>query len=239
MGKQIITQRRGRGTTTYRSHSHRFKTEIRYRQIHFGEKVIAGKITDLFNCPGHSAPIAKIVFTDKSEQYISAPLNVKVGSEIQSGEEAKISSGNTLPLKSIPEGTEVFNLERIPGDGGKFCRASGSAAKVVKRTVDSVTIQFPSKKEKKLHPNCRATIGLVSGGGRKEKPLYKAGKNFHRLKARGKLYPRTSGVAMNAVDHPFGSGRGRQHAKIKVVSRHAPPGKKVGKVAARRTGKRK
>ena len=82
MGKQIITQRRGRGTTTYRSHSHRFKAEIKYRPIP-KEKIISGKIIDLFNCPGHSAPIAKIIFADKAEQYISAPLNVKVGNDIR------------------------------------------------------------------------------------------------------------------------------------------------------------
>lgn len=238
MGKNIISQRRGRGTTTYRSHSHRFKAEIKYRSLPKHD-LINGEVIDLINCPGHSAPIAIIKFEDEATQHISASLNLRVGSQIQAGSKAALVPGNTLPLSAIPEGTDVFNLECKPGDGGKLCRASGTSAKIIKKLPDHVVIRLPSRKEKSLNSSCRATIGLVAGGGRLEKPLAKAGKNYHRLKARGKLYPLTSGVAMNAVDHPYGSGRGRQHAKKKVVSRHAPPGRKVGQVSARRTGRKK
>ena len=100
-------------------------------------------------------------------------------------------------------------------------------------------IELPSKKQKTFNPTCRAVIGIVAGGGRTEKPWVKAGKRHHAMRAKGRLYPRTSGVAMNAVDHPFGSGRGRQHSNIKPASPHAPPGKKVGPVSSKRSGRKK
>jgi len=239
MGKRLIVQRRGRGSTTYKSNSHRYKAELKYKPFNKEEKLTQGTVIDLINCPGHTAPLAKVKFNDGTIQYTSASLNIKINSIIESGENAKPHPGNTLPLRNIPEGSNIFNIENIPGDGGKFCRTSGTSGKLLKVFEDQVLIQLPSKKQKKLSPFCRATIGIIAGGGRTEKPIAKAGKRWHMMHARGKLYPRTSGVAMNAVDHPFGSGRGRQHSKVKVCSRHAPPGRKAGAVSARRTGKKR
>jgi large subunit ribosomal protein L2 len=99
-------------------------------------------------------------------------------------------------------------------------------------------IELPSKKKKSLHPTCRVTIGVPAGEGRNEKPWIKAGRKWHAMHRRGKLYPRTSGVAMNAYDHPFGSGYSGL-GKHKSVSRHAPPGRKVGSISPRRTGKKR
>ena len=96
---------------------------------------------------------------------------------------------------------------------------------------------MPSRKEVDFNSSCRATVGIVSGGGRLEKPFIKAGNRWHAMRARGRLYPITSAVAMNAVEHPFGSGRGRHMGKPSVAPRHAPPGRKVGQVRARRTGR--
>lgn len=241
MGKRIISQRRGRGTSTYKCKSHNYKTDVKHRHLDEIEKnkKLRGIVKDLINCPGHSAPLAKILYENGETKYIFAPEKIKVNEEVYTGPESPIKLGNTLPLKKIPEGTIINNIENIPGDGGRFCRSAGSSAKVVSVNPTKIIIKLPSKKTKILNPNCRATIGLIAGTGRKEKPLVKAGKAFHMHKAKGRLYPRTSGVAMNAVDHPFGSGRGRQHAKVKTVSRHAPPGRKAGAVAAKRTGKRK
>lgn len=241
MGKRIITQRRGRGTSTYRSNSHRYKAEVKHRHLTDQEKnkQIKGIVKDLINCPGHSAPLAEIKYEDNRTGYIFAPEKMRVNQEVFTGAQAPTEPGNTLPLKSIQEGTEINNIENTPGDGGRFCRSAGSSAKVISVLPNRIIIQLPSKKQKKLNPNCRATIGIIAGTGRKEKPIVKAGKAYHMHKAKGRLYPRTSGVAMNAVDHPYGSGRGRHHSKIKTVSRNAPPGRKVGAVAARRTGKRK
>ena len=97
---------------------------------------------------------------------------------------------------------------------------------------------MPSKKEKKLHPNCRAVIGVIAGSGRLDKPIVKAGKQYYIKKAKSKLWPRTSAVKMNAIDHPFGSGRGK-NPKPKIAKRNSPPGAKVGLIRPRRTGKRK
>lgn len=240
MGKRIIAQRRGRGTHTYKSPSHRYKAEVKHRHYDDLEKKgsIKGIITDLINCPGHSAPIATIKYENGDEGFIFAPVRIKVHDNIESGVNAQVKPGNTLPLKQIPTGTLVFNIEVAPADGGKLVRTSGTAARVVAHAKDKVMVQLPSKNQKAFLPDCRATIGTIAGAGRKDKPFVKAGKKMMAMRAKNKLYPRTSGVAMNAVDHPFGSGRGRQHTKVIVASRFAPPGKKVGKIRSKRTGKR-
>ena len=147
--------------------------------------------------------------------------------------------GNTVPIKKIPVGMLINNIESKTGDGGKFSRAAGSFAKVIAKTDKKITIEFSSKKKKKIDPECRVVIGILAGAGKKEKPILKAGKMSKIKKAKNKLYPVTSGVAMNAVDHPFGSGRGRHMGKPRTVSRHAPPGRKVGSIASRKTGKKK
>jgi len=239
MGKRIIQQRRGRGSHTYKSPGHRYKGEIKHRKYNADEASIKGKIVDLVHCPGHSAPIAKVVFDDKQKIMMAAPENIRVGDEITCGKEADLKPGNTLILKNIPEGTSIYNIEGMPGDGGKYVRTAGTFAKIITKIGQNITILLPSKKQKVLNAECRATVGIIAGGGKKEKPFLKAGKKMHAMRAKNKLYPRTSGVAMNAVDHPFGSGRGRHAGKPKTVSRDAPPGRKVGLISPKRTGKRK
>ncbi|MEK6936770.1 MAG: 50S ribosomal protein L2 [Nanoarchaeota archaeon] len=240
MGKRIIIRRRGRGTPVYRARSNHFLAEVKYRKFDQFEKSgkITGKVVDLVKCPGHTTPLAKIKFENNEEAFMLAPSNLRVNDKIESGLLSSLNNGNTLPLKQIPEGTLVYNIESFPGDGGKFCRAAGNCAKIISITRNSILVELPSKKQRKFLPDCRATIGTLSGHGRKDKPFVKAGKRWHYMRARGKVYPQTSAVAMNALNHPYGSGRGRKHAKIKVVSRDAPPGRKVGKVAARRTGRK-
>src|SRR3989344_787249 len=237
MGKRIIQQRRGRGTMTYRAHSHRHKGKIVYSPVGKDVRKV-GKIIDIIHCPGHSAPLAKIQYEDKSFALIAAPGAIYAGQEVQSGVEAEIKAGNSLPLKSIPEGTEISNIESTPGKVA-FCKAAGSFARVVAKYPEKIVVKFPSKKQKDFHPECRATIGIIAGGGRKEKPLVKAGKAWHLMHAKGKLYPKTSGVAMNAVDHPFGSGRGRHVGKSKIPTRNAPPGRNIGLLRAKRTGRKR
>jgi len=241
MGKNLKQQARGKGSPTYRAHSFRWLTDVKHRIYDDIEKsgILYGKVIDLVNCPGHTAPLAKIKYENNEINYIFAPLGIKVNDTIATGFNAPVKIGNTLPLKKIPEGTEIFNLENRPTDRGKFARVAGSFAKVIQSLDSEVLVELPSKKQKIFNPNCRATIGIIAGSGRLEKPFLKAGKKHHAMRARGKLYPITSGVAMNAVDHPFGSGRGRHVGKPKTVSRNTPPGAKVGKVGARRTGRRK
>ena len=241
MGKRIITQRRGRGTHTYKSPSHNFKGRIKLRAYDDIEKnkVIQGKVIDFIHCPGHSAPLAKIKFENGENLLIFAVESLNTKQKISSGAKSEIKTGNILPLKNIPIGTQICNIESSLGDGGKFMRAAGSSAKITSKDDKKVTIIFPSKKIRKFNSECRAIIGQIAGGGKKDKPIVKAGKRFHMMKAKNKLYPQTSGVAMNAVDHPFGSGRGRHAGKSKTPPRNAPPGRNVGAIRAKKTGKRK
>ncbi len=241
MGKRIITQRRGRGTATYRSPSHRYFGATSHRPYDELEKngIISGKVVDIINCPGHSAPLAEIEYEGGERILTLAVLGLHTKQTVTSGARSQVQLGNTLPLREIPIGTNITNIETQVGDGGKLMKSAGSFARVVSKGNKKVTIQLPSKKNKIIDEKCRATIGIVAGGGRKDKPILKAGKRHYMMKARNKLYPQTSGVAMNAVDHPFGSGRGRHMGKSRTVSRMAPPGRKVGSISSKKTGKKK
>jgi len=239
MGKRLIPQRRGRGTPRYRTPSHRFKGDMKYPSIkECGEKT-SGQVIELINDPGRSAPVAKVLLESFKEIMVIAPEGIKVGDWIGAGEKAKPGKGNILPLGKIQEGTQVYNLEMRPGDGGKLVRASGTSAYVVshERGSNMTYVQMPSKKTIALNSNARATIGKVAGGGRTEKPFVHAGQAFYKHKAKNKLYPRTSGNAMNAVDHPHGGGR-NPHSRPSVTH-DTPPGAKVGHISPKRTGRRK
>jgi large subunit ribosomal protein L2 len=235
MGRRIRGQRRGRGGSTFRAPSHRYKAELSHRTVEDGD-VIHGTVVGIEHDPARSAPVAEIAFDDDDQRLVLAPEGVTVGDEIQVGVSAAIEAGNTLPLAEIPEGVPVCNVEANPGDGGKFARASGVSATLLAHERTATVVELPSGELKRLSPDCRATIGVVAGGGRTEKPLVKAGNKHHKAKARGMVWPRVRGVAMNAVDHPFGGG-GRQHpGRPKSISRDAAPGRKVGDIASRRTG---
>ena len=168
-----------------------------------------------------------------------APEGIKVGDEVSLGQEEEIQKGNVLPLMSIPEGTLVHNIELRPGDGGKLVRTSGASAKIVAKTETTVRVLLPSKKEKIFLGTCRSAIGVLAGSGRTDKPFLKAGNKYKKMRAKNKLYPKVCGISMNAVDHPFGSGCSHIKGRPTLSPRSAPPGRKVGKIAPRRTGKRK
>jgi len=236
MGRRIQGQRRGRGGPTFRAPSHRYKSEKEHKRTEDTD-VVSGEVVDLEHDPARSAPIAEVAFEDGDRRLVLAPEGVAVGDRIQVGVSAAVDPGNTLPLAEIPEGVPVCNVESQPGDGGKFARASGTSADLITHDRDAAVVQLPSGETKRLDPECRATIGVVAGGGRTEKPFVKAGNKHHKMRARGSKYPTVRGVAMNAVDHPFGGG-GRQHpGRPKSISRNAPPGRKVGDISSRRTGK--
>ena len=236
MGRRIQGQRRGRGSPTFRAPSHRYKADLAHPKAG-DDDTISGEVVDIEHDPARSAPVALVEFEDGDRRYVLAPEGVGVGETIQVGLSAEIKPGNTLPLAEIPEGVPVCNVEARPGDGGTFARASGVNATLITHARNVAVVQLPSGEVKRLDPRCRATIGVVAGGGRTEKPFVKAGKKYHKMRARGTKYPRVRGVAMNAVDHPFGGG-GRQHpGRPKSVSRDAPPGRKVGAISSRRTGR--
>ena len=193
---------------------------------------------ELIHDAGHTAPLAKVKPREEAGYTMLAHEGLQVGQKVTVGHGAVPSVGNTSYLGTIPEGTQVYNIEGQPGDGGKFVRAGGCYATLVSHGKGT-TIKLPSGAFKNLDKNCRATIGRLAGGGRGEKPWLKAGNKHKGLRNRSTLFPRTSGVRMNACNHPHGSGRTRHVGQSSTVSRRAPPGRKVGSIAARRTGRRR
>jgi len=236
MGKRIITQRRGRGTSVYRAPSHKYKHKLNYPKTN---ERLTGTVIKIIRDTARNCPLAILKFSNNEEIKIPAPLNLREGAKIFYRDGKNLAPGSILELSDIPEGTQIYNIENNPNGKSAFCRSAGNTAKIVMKTGEYILIELPSKKKKKFNPKCRATIGIIAGSGFKEKPMLKAGKKFHIMKAKNKLWPRTSGVAMNAVDHPFGSGRGRHVGKPKTPKRNSPPGRNVGLIRARRTGKRK
>ena len=236
MGKRIISQARGHGSLTYRVRRKAFSHHIKYPlNLVTGE----GEILKFIHSGGHSAPLAKIKINNEIFFNPSAD-GMYEGQKISIGKETKV--GSIAKLKDIPTKTEVYNIEINPGDGGKLIRSAGSFATIIKKSKDEITLLLPSKKEKVFSGDCRASIGVIAGSGRREKPIVKAGKKYYIMKTKSKLWPRTSAVKMNVIDHPFGSGRGKNltHGNLgKIPKRNAPPGAKVGSIRARRTGKRK
>ena len=236
MGKNIIQQARGKGGPRYRIPSFRHKGESRY--IRSGAENLAGKIIDLIHCQGHSAPLAQIRYENGEVVLMQAPEGVKVGDKVEAGNSLSVEKGNVMPLRDIPEGVAIYNIEAFPGDGGKFVRTSGGFAKIITKMKSRIVVELPSAKRREFLPDCRATIGIIAGSGRKEKPFLKAGTRYYAMKAKNKLWPQVSGTSMNAVDHPFGASRVSKGGPTQS-SRNAPPGAKVGKIAPKRTGKRR
>lgn len=233
MGKRIIVRRRGKGTAAYRSPSHRHLSPAILPKLRSGR----ARVIDLHHDPGHSAPMAKLLWSDGMLRYMLAPEGLRVGDEVLMGEDAPIRSGNILPLSTIPEGTPIYHIEANPLDGGRFVRAGGTSATIITRGKN-VTVQLPSGQFKSLSGECRAIVGIVSGGGRHELPIGKAGKKFHMNKSHAKIWPRVGGVSMNPVNHPHGGGNHPHIGKPSTVSRHAPPGRKVGRLSPKKRDKK-
>lgn len=221
MGKRLRTQRRGRGGSHYRSPSHRHVDDVRLPHMENG----VGTIKDLIQAPGRTSPLAVIVFKGKTDYQIAVE-GTKVGQQIAVGTD-KIVAGNITTLSKIPEGSYVHNIEGTPGDGGKYAKTAGSSATIVSRG-ESIMILMPSGQMKEFNPNCRAVIGVVAGGGRGDKPLAKAGKNYLTLRSRSVANKVVSGVAMNAVDHPHGGGSHPHVGGPNCQKRTASTGQKAG-----------
>ncbi|XP_041618435.1 60S ribosomal protein L8-like, partial [Vulpes lagopus] len=152
---------------------------------------------------------------------------------------AQLNIGNVLPVGTMPEGTIVCCLEEKPGDRGKLARASGNYATVISHNPETkkTRVKLPSGSKKVISSANRAVVGVVAGGGRIDKPILKAGRAYHKYKAKRNCWPRVRGVAMNPVEHPFGGGNHQHIGKPSTIRRDAPAGRKVGLIAARRTGR--
>lgn len=237
MGKSLIQQARGKGGPVYRARSFAYAGDVKMRKD--PAELVSGIVTDLMKCPGHTAPLMEVKYEDNVTALLPAPEFIRVGDRVQCGKGANAETGCATQLRYLPEGTQVYNIEAQPGDGGKFCRTGGSAAKLIAKTETYALILLPSKKEKMFNLDCRALVGIVSGGGRLEKPMLKAGNMHHNRRMKNKRWPNPSGAAQNAVDHPFGNKRTSRKAKQKAASQFAPPGRKVGKLWPRKTGRSK
>jgi large subunit ribosomal protein L2 len=240
MGKRIQVQRRGRGTVNFQSPTHKRRGAVKYRHyLHTETGPFKATIKDLLHDPGRGAPVALVQYEDGTKGLYLPPEGIKIGDTFEIGHKTEIKVGNILLLENIPEGTYIYNVEGQRNDGGKFVRGSGGYAVMMTKTPTQANIRLPSGKVKRIPLNARATVGVVAGGGRQNKPFVKAGTKYYLMKTRHRVWPKVSGVAMNASSHPFGGGGHKSPHKPTTISRNAPPGRKVGLIAARRTGTRK
>lgn len=237
MGRRLLRQRAGRGGFPYRAPTHKRLGAVRYLPMGAADETRRGTISELRHDPGRGAPVAVVTWDSGEKALYLPPEGVFEGDTVEEGAGAGVKIGSIMQLKNIPEGSIIYNVESKPGDGGKFVRASGMSATLL--NADEALVLMPSGTKQKLNPKCRATIGVVGGGGRTEKPFVKAGNKWYWVRSRGTKWPKARGVAMNAQSHPYGGGSHASPHKPTTTSRNAPPGRKVGLIAARRTGLRK
>ncbi len=192
----------GRITTRHKGGGHK----RHYRIVDFkrDKDGIAGRVERIEYDPNRSAHLALVLYVDGERRYILAPRRCKAGDQIQSGSDAPIKPGNALPLKNIPVGTLVHCVEMKPGKGGQLARSAGGSVQIVAREGRYTTLRLRSGEMRRIHVDCRATVGEV---GNYEHNLSKLGKAGAK-RWRG-IRPTVRGVAMNPVDHPHGGGEGR------------------------------
>ena len=208
----------GRITTRHRGGGHK----QRYRIIDFkrDKKGVPARVERIEYDPNRSAHIALLLYADGERRYILAPRGVKAGAEIRSGLNAPIKPGNAMPLRNIPVGTQVHNIEMKPGKGGQMARSAGSSVQLVAREGDYATLRLRSGEMRKVLSECMATIGEVGNAEHNLRSLGKAG----ATRWRG-VRPTVRGVAMNPVDHPHGGGEGRTSGGRHPVSPWGTPTK--------------
>ena len=208
----------GRITTRHRGGGHK----QRYRVIDFKRDKIGvpAKVERIEYDPNRSAHIALLLFADGERRYILAPRGVKDGDEIRSGSDAPIKPGNAMPMRNIPVGSLIHNIEMKLGKGGQIARSAGSSAQLVARTGDHATLRLRSGEMRKVLADCVATIGEVGNTEHGLRSLGKAGASRWRGKR-----PTVRGVAMNPVDHPHGGGEGRTSGGRHPVSPWGTPAK--------------
>ena len=236
MGKNILVQRRGRGYFIFRAPTH---LRIHPTGYNSANGHGSGMVRDLVHEAARGAPLARLAMDGGREMYLVAPEGLAVGQRIHIGSDAPTETGNIKPLGKIPEGTMICNIENRPGDGGVLARSSGSFALVVSHTPQGTELRMPSGRTVFLLDTCRAMIGVAAAGGRTEKPFLKAGPKWFLQRSRGRKWPVVKGQAMIAASHPHGGGRHKHAGKPTTVGRWTSPGRKVGNIAARQTGRAK
>uniref|UniRef100_A0A4W6DGK6 Large ribosomal subunit protein uL2 n=1 Tax=Lates calcarifer TaxID=8187 RepID=A0A4W6DGK6_LATCA len=219
MGRVIRGQRKGAGSV-FKAHVKHRKGAARLRHVDFAERhgYIKGIVKDIIHDPGRGPSSSSLLRASTLDSSSTAARRLNIG--------------NVLPVGTMPEGTIICCLEEKPGDRGKLARASGNYATVISHNPET-------KKSRVKLPSALPCFikGVVAGGGRIDKPILKAGRAYHKYKAKRNCWPRVRGVAMNPVEHPFGGGNHQHIGKPSTIRRDAPAGRKVGLIAARRTGR--
>ena len=206
----------GRKTARHRGGGHK----QRYRMVDFKRTKdgVPAKVAAIEYDPNRNARIALLHYYDGEKRYILAPARVRVGDVLQSGHGAEIRPGNALPLRYVPVGTTVHNVELKPGAGGKLARGAGMGVQLVAKEGDFATLRLPSTEMRRVPIDCRGTVGEVGNAEVDQVKLGKAGRN--RWKG---VRPQTRGVAMNPVDHPLGGGEGKSSGGRHPVSPWGQP----------------
>jgi len=201
-----------------------------YRKVDFKrDKLgIPGTVKTIEYDPNRTAFIALVAYKDGERRYILAPDGLSVGDTVISGPGSPVKPGNALPLKEIPEGFPIHNLEMIPGRGGQMVRSAGTSATILSKEEDRVHVQLPSGEVRIFDGRCYATVGGVSNPDHEKVVIGKAGRMRHMGRR-----PNVRGVAMNPVDHPHGGGEGRTKGKVPKT----PWGKTARGAKTRRGGK--
>jgi large subunit ribosomal protein L2 len=206
----------GRKTSRHRGGGHKQQ----YRIIDFKRRKdgVPAKVASIEYDPNRTCRIALLHYADGEKRYILAPRSLQIGDTVQSGQGSEIRTGNALPLRYIPVGTVIHNVELKAGAGGKMARSAGSSVQLVAKEGDFATLRLPSTEMRRVPIDCRATIGEV---GNSEHDLVKVGK-AGRNRWKG-VRPQTRGVAMNPVDHPHGGGEGKTSGGRHPVSPWGQP----------------
>lgn len=237
MGRRPIVRKRGR-SPQFEAHTFRRVAPSRYPTIDLSDSALKGRVLELVHDPGRGAPLAMIDLENGVRFFTLAPEGMYVGQEIEIGRRAPTKVGDIVPLSGVPEGTYVCNVERRPGDGGALFRSSGNYAVLIGKSERGVTLKDAKGRLFLVKDDSLATVGVIAGGGRTEKPFLKAGNKLKLMRSRGRRYPIVRGVAMAAVHHPHGGGRHQHSGSSTSVSRRLPPGAKVGLISPKRTGRR-
>merc|ERR1711879_1108906 len=246
MGRVVRGQRKGNPNSIYKSHTFHRIAPCRLRVADYAERhgYVKGVVKDIIHDPGRGAPLALVQYNDcnhyrKTNEHFVACEGLYVGQYIYCGAKARLATGNILPINKIPEGTTVCNVEKYEGDGGQFAKCSGNFVTIIGQTEDGskTRIKLPSGHKKTISGHSRAMLGIVAGGGRNEKPILRAEKKHWMFKSKRKMFPKVRGVCMNPVEHPHGGGNHQHVGKPTTIARSTSAGRKVGLIAARRTGR--
>lgn len=226
--------RNNQGRITIRGRGGGHKREYRVIDFERDKKEVACQVISREYDPNRSAWIALVKYKDGEKRYIVAPRKLDIGDEVRAGDKVEIKPGNCLPLKAMPVGAPVHNVEFSPGSGGKIARSAGTQAQVMGRDLETgeVRLKLPSGEVRLFDEDCMATVGQVSNPDHKNVKSGKAGRKRHLSRR-----PKTRGVAMNPVDHPHGGGEGRAHVGRPPVSPKGIPAK-GGKTRRKKSDRR-